>query len=282
MSAILYLLKEIICSLRRENLLLCLALSGMIIVFLALFSSLFLFTEPIEDDIRLKSQEVIAYLPLTLPTAAIRELLFEIREHPQVVTATFRFSEEFHREAPLPGRYGLLFITAYDIASAQVLATELAGRNDIMEVIFYGELLKPTATPLTATMKIGFVAGILIAIAGALLLSRYLFTRLLAGFTDHLRLLHSAAIPERTIQTPLIILGAICGLIGGLLFAVIIYLLHRWAVNDPGATIRIAAGMIDSMRILSVSAGGVVVGILLGGALGGLGASLTTQPRFHH
>ncbi|MCI2426255.1 hypothetical protein LM597_02415 [Candidatus Acetothermia bacterium] len=282
MSAILYLLKEIIGSLRSKHLLLCLALSGTILVFLAVSALLFLFTEPVEDDLRLKSQEIIAYLPLTLPTATIRELLFEIRAHPKVVRVAFRFSEEFHREDPLPGRYGLLFITAYDIAAAQVLAAELAGRDDIMEVIFYGELLKPVAISLTPTMMIGFVAGILIAIAGVLLLSRYLFTRLLAGLTEHLRLLHTAAIPERTIQTPFIILGAICGLIGGLLFAGIIYLLHRWAVGDPGTIIRIAAGMIEPMRILSISISGVVVSILLGGAIGGLGASLTTQPRFYH
>jgi hypothetical protein len=282
MSAIVYLLKEIICSLQRKNVLLCIALSGAIFLFLAVSSSLFLFTAPINDGIRLKSQEIIAYLPLRLPTAAIRDLLFEIREHPQVVRATFRFSEEFHREDPVPGRYGLLFITASDIPSAEVLAAELAGRRDIMEVRFYGEKRRPTAIPLTATMKIGFIAGILIVITGVLFLSRYLFARLLTGLTDYLRLLHTAAIPERTIQTPWIILGAICGLIGGLLFAVILYLLHRWAIADPGAIIHLAAGTINFTRILSLSIGGVVVGILLGGVIGVLGGSLTTDPRFHY
>jgi len=65
-----------------------------------------------------------------------------------------------------------------------------------------------------------------------------------------------------------------------MLHVVIVYSLHFLALSHPQATIHAACGLLLPGRVLMVSLVGSLIGIVLGGLIGVLGASLTTKDQF--
>ena len=257
--------------------------SGMLFVVLillifssgALFSSFFLLGTPTPDDTgpSLSADELFVHLSPQLSQQKINDLYLEIREWENVLQVNYFYPQEFGLEA----MEGLLVIKAVSVAKVTELIDVLSAIDGITNI---DALSTRHADSLSASVKIGLLIGLALSIVGSLIVARYAFVELLKSFSEEIRMMRFAGTAEQVIQPPIVAIGALCGIIAGILLIVAIYLLRFLAITHPGSLLHATSGWVDPVRVLTVSLGGFFLGLVLGGLVGVLGASLTESSKF--
>ncbi|MEA1870812.1 MAG: hypothetical protein U9N00_01255 [Candidatus Bipolaricaulota bacterium] len=242
----------------------------------ALFSSFFLLGTPAPDDATgpsLSADELFVHLSPRLSQQKINDLYLEIREREDVSQIHYRYPQEFGLEAV----EGLLVIKA--VSAGKV--TELIDALSTIDVITSIDSLSSRhADSLSTPVKIGLLIGLALSIVGGLIAGRYAFAELLKAFSEEIRMMRLAGTAEQVIHPPIVAIGALCGIIAGLLLIVVLYLLRFLAITHPGSILHATSGWVDPARVLAVSLGGFFLGLVLGGLAGVLGASLTESRKF--
>jgi cell division protein FtsX len=241
----------------------------------ALFSSFFLLGTPAPDDTgpSLSADELFVHLSPQLSQQKINDLYLEIREWENVSQVNYCYPQEFGLEA----MEGLLVIKAVSVAKVTKLIDALSAIDGIANI---DALSTRNADSLSASVKIGLLIGLALSIVGSLIVARYAFAELLKSFSEEIRMMRLAGTAEQVIQPPIVAIGALCGIIAGLLLIVTLYLLRFLAITHPGSLLHATSGWVDPVRVLTVSLGGFFLGLVLGGLVGVLGASLTESSKF--
>jgi cell division protein FtsX len=216
---------------------------------------------------------VFVHLSPRLSQQKINDLCLKIREWEYVSRINYRYPQEFGLEAV----EGLLVIKAVSVAKVTELIDALSAIDGIADV---DSLSTRHADSLSSPVKIGFLIGLALSIVGSLIAARYAFAELLKAFSEEIRMMRLAGTAEQVIQPPIVAIGALCGIIAGLLLIVAIYLLRFLAITHPGSLLHATSGWVDPARVLTVSLGGFLLGLVLGGLAGVLGASLTESSKF--
>jgi cell division protein FtsX len=229
----------------------------------ALFSSFFLLGTPAPDDAgpSLAADEVFVHLSPQLSQQKINDLYLKIREWEDVSQINYRYPQELGLEKV----EGLLVIKAVSVAKVTELIDALSVIDGIAGV---------------DPVKIGLLIGLALSIVGSLIAARYAFAELLKAFSEEIRIMRLAGTAEQVIQPPIVAIGALCGIIAGLLLIVAIYLLRFLTITYPGSLLHATSGCVDPARVLTVSLVGFLLGLVLGGLAGVLGASLTESSKF--
>ncbi len=250
---------------------------GLVFAALLIFAGFFLVgdTTGQENGPALAPGEMVVYLSSQLSSDDVQSLYLKLRNLPETKTINYRFAQELG----LDQAGGVFIIQAVNpsaVASLQETITEMAGITNIDSVAG----AQGTNVSLSSTLRLGLLAALIVCIAGSLILARKAFSQLLDRFSAEIRLLRLAGTPEWVLQPPVVALGVLCGIIAAMLLVVVVYLSHFLALSHPQATIHAACGLLLPGRVLMVSLVGSLVGIILGGLIGVLGASLTSRERF--
>ncbi len=219
--------------------------------------------------------ELIVYLSPRLSSDEVESLYLQIREMPETRKINYHFAEEmgFDRAG------GLFVIEAQNASAAASLQASMATVNGITGIDSATQV-HSTSVSLSTVVRLVLLAILVVSIAATLVVARHVFSLLLDNFASEIRLMRVAGTPEQVIQPPIIALGILCGIIASMLLIVIVYLLHFLAISHPQAMIRAASGLLMPGRVLMVSLVGLLIGVVLGGMIGLLGASLTGSRRF--
>ena len=241
----------------------------------ALFSSFFLLGTPAPDDTGppLSADELFVHLSPQLSQQKINDLYLEIREWEDVSQINYRYPQDLELETV----EGLLVIKAVSVTKVAKLIDALSAIDGIADI---DSLSTRHADSLSAPVKIGLLIGLALSIVGSLIAARYAFAELLKAFSEEIRMMRLAGTAEQVIQPPIVAIGALCGTIAGLLLIVAIYLLRFLAITHPGTLLHATSGWVDPTRVLTVSLVGFLLGLVLGGLAGVLGASLTESNKF--
>jgi len=250
---------------------------GLVFAALLIFAGFFLVgdTTGQENGPALAPGEMVVYLSSQLSSDDVQSLYLKLRNLPETKTINYRFAQELG----LDQAGGVFIIQAVNpsaVASLQETITEMAGITNIDSVAG----AQGTNVSLSSTLRLGLLVALIVCIAGSLILARKAFSQLLDRFSAEIRLLRLAGTPEWVLQPPVVALGVLCGIIAAMLLVVVVYLSHFLALSHPQATIHAACGLLLPGRVLMVSLVGSLVGIILGGLIGVLGASLTSRERF--
>jgi len=275
MSTFMFLFRELLGSIRAKTGFL-LTLSGLFVfASLAAFAALLLVggaDAATRDPEYLAPEEVILHLSPRLSADAVNDLYVELWGRDDVRSIVFRFAEEVS-----PGSTGGRFFVRATSAAAAAGLIELAETMNGVTQVEAGEPIPaPVPVGLTPTMRIVLLVVLTACVAISLLLGRLGYRGLLASFLGEIRVMRLSGAPEKAIVLPVVSLGVLLGLLTGLLLVVGIFL-AQYALGDGPAG---AASVAFDGRALTVSLAGLVLGLLLGGLIGLLGASLLTSREF--
>ncbi len=269
-----FLFRELLGAMRVKSGLLLLGLIGLIFVFLAVFSCFFILGTPDGSVPGASSPpgEITCYLSPKLSTDAVQRLYQRLLARKDVAAVIYAFAEELS-----PGRPGGAFrVRAADQRKLDSLVGALEKMEGIVEVAvpagtFSGDIQLP------ASVRIGLLIGLLVSGLSILLVARIAFGELLRGFSPEIRLLVLSGTPERALQGPVVGLGLVSGLLASVILIVALYVVHASALS--GAVLTAAAGLLDGHRVLTASLLSLLLGLLMGGLSGLLGASLLSRFR---
>jgi len=174
---------------------------------------------------------------------------------------------------------GVFIIQAVNASAAASLQGTITEMPGIINIDSVTKAQRATVS-LSSTLRLGLLVALIVSIVGSLILARYAFLLLLDRFSAEIKLLRLSGAPEGVFQLPAVALGVLCGIIAAMLLVVVVYLSHFLALSHPQATIHAACGLLLPGRVLMVSLVGSLIGIVLGGLIGVLGASLTSRERF--
>ncbi len=256
-----------------------LAIVALIFAALCIFASFFLVgtTEVQGNGPAITPGELIVYLSPRLSSDEVESLYLQIREMPETRNINYHFAEEMG----LDRAGGLFVIEAQNSAAAASLETAVSTIVGITGIDSATQVHSASVS-MSTVIRLVLLGVLVVTIAATLIVARRVFSLLLDSFASEIRLLRVAGTPEQVIQPPIIALGVLCGIIASMLLIVVVYLLHFLAISHPQATIRAASGLLMPGRVLMVSLVGALIGVVLGGLIGLLGASLTGSPRFQN
>jgi len=277
MSRFLFLFGNLLGAINRRIGSLFLGVVGLIVAALLIFAGFFLVGETTgqENGPALAPGEMVVYLSPQLSSDGVQSLYLKIRDMPETKTINYRFAQELGLDQA-GGVFIIQAVNASAAASLQETIREMPGITSIDSVTE----ARGANVSLSSALRLGLLVGLIVSIAGSLILARYAFSLLLDRFSAEIRLLRLAGTPERVFQPPVVALGVLCGIIAAMLLVVVVYLAHFLALSHPQATIHAACGLLLPGRVLMVSLVGSLIGIILGGLIGVLGASLTSRDRF--
>jgi len=277
MSTFLFVLNELLGSINTKSIGILTAFVLLIFVFLALFSSLFLLGIPTEDRVGLPvtSSEIMAHLSPRLSPEAVQDVYLEIREREEVRRINFLFAQEL--KAGEAG--GILRIQAVNPSAVAHLVEHL---DQISEIVRIDSSASPQrrVLHLSSPVRIGLLIGLAASAFACLIAARHGFKAVLTAFAKEIQLMRLSGTTERTIQPPIVALGCLCGLLASLLLITAVCLLHYVTVSHPEALLRVAPGLIESGRVLTVSLLSLLLGLTMGGLIGVVGASRTAALTF--
>ena len=250
---------------------------GLVLAALLIFAGFFLFgdTSRSGNAPSLAPGEMVVYLSPQLSSDDVQALYVKIRDMPETKAINYRFAQElgFDRAG------GVFIIRAVNAAAGATLQQAIEALSGVTNIdsVAQGQ---GTHVSLPSALWLGLLIALIISIAGSLALARHSFLLLLERFSPEINLLRLAGTPESVFQPPVVALGVLCGIIAAIMLVVIVYSLHFLALSHPLATVHAASGLLLPGRVLMVSLVGSLIGIVLGGLIGVLGASLTTKDRF--
>ena len=277
MSTFLFILNELLGSLNAKSVGVLAVFVLLIFSFLALFSSLFLLgiTAGEQRGLPHTSNEVTAYLSPRLSSETVQDVYLKIRALDEVRQVNFLFAQEL--EAGQAG--GILRIQVFDPSVIAALSERLTSIPEIVR-LESAETPQRSALHLSSPVRIGLLIGLAVSAFASLIVARRGFRTVLASFAKEMQLMRLSGTTERTVQPPVVALGALCGLLASLLLIIAVYLLHYSAVSHPEALLRAAPGLIESGRVLTVCVLSLLLGLALGGLIGVVGASYTISRPF--
>lgn len=220
-------------------------------------------------------EEIRVFLSPRLSSATIDQWFLEWRERTDIDGLRFGFAQEFDPSAT----GGVFILSPTDTAVAASLSDEFrrtAGVTKVVEVRSVPAIKIPSVFLI---IRIALLVILLLSIVASLYCSRRGYHALLTAFSGEIRMLRLSGIPMRIMFTMVIALGLLLGLLGGLFLLAVLYLLHQIALSNVDA-FSMFGGLTSEVRILTVGLMGVVLGTLLGGLAGLLGASLLHRPEF--
>ena len=275
-STFLFLLGELLGAVRTKSGTILIAVVLLIFSFLALFSSFFLLGTPVEEENGpvLAPQEIMAYLSPRLSPGEVEELYSKIREWKDVQRINYLFTQELQEDQA----GGIFLIRTTSPSAVAPLLETLGSIEGIVRVVSASK--SQSTLSLSTPVRIGLLIGLAVSAVASMLAARYGFRELLRSFAEEIQLMHLSGTAERMIQTPIIALGILCGLVASLLLIVAAYLFHFFAVSHPEAVLRTASGLVEPGRVLTVSLLSLLLGLVMGGLIGVLGASLTGSREF--
>jgi cell division protein FtsX len=278
MSRFFFLLGDLLGTINAKSGVLFLALLLLTFSSLALFSSFFLLGTTVSEESTgpaLAPREILLHLSPRLSSEAVEDLYLQIRDRDDVREITYRFPQELG----LSQVEGIFLIQAVSVGAVTPLIEELSTIEGVVRVDSLTGSQK-RALSLSTPLKIGLLVGLALSILGSLIVARRAFAELLRGFAEEIRMMRLAGTSEGMIHLPIIVVGILCGVVAGFLLIVVIYLFHSLAITHPETLLHAASGLVDSGRVLTVSMVGFLLGLILGGLHGVLGASLTESGEF--
>lgn len=277
MSTQLFIFGELLGTVRGKGGALLAAVVLLILSFLALFSSFFLLGTPTKEESGslLPPGEVIVHLSPRLSPEAVEKLYLKIREREEVRRINYLFAQEL--EESRAG--GILVIRTVEPQAFATLVEALGSVNGIMRIDSPVSSKKDVLL-LSTPLRIALLAGLVVSVVASLIVARHGFRELLHSFAGEIRLMRLSGTAERAIQPPIIALGVLCGILASLVLILALYLLHSFAVSHPQAVLRVASGLVEPERVLTVSLLSLLLGLVIGGLVGVLGASLTGSREF--
>lgn len=278
MSSSWFVFGELVAALRSRSVL---CLGGVALVtaaFLVAFSGLFLLTEAEKTVGTLGPTGIAAHLSPLLSTRDVEALYLNVRGRPEVKTLSYLFGQEVGKKGG-----GILRIEGTGPDAAAKLAEALRSTQGVARVEGPGR--QPSRGPaLPSSTRLGLLISLASTLVLALIVARFAYGALLDDFAGEICLLRLSGVTEGTIQSPLILLGGMVGLIASLLVLAVLSLLHLWAVARPWA-FGFVPGLADAGRVTAAILVAFPLGLLIGGLGGLLGASLTGLGKFrvrHH
>jgi hypothetical protein len=275
----LYLFRELLGAIRTKSALFF-ALSGLLLfLFLASVACLLVLVAPTVSTTPTEGQpidEIHVFLSPRLSSATIDQWYLQWRERDDVAHLRFQFAQEFD-----PSASGGVFVVSpvdTDPTVADALAEEFRQIDGVTNVVEIPR--QPTVEPsrIVFAVRIALLVTLVFAIAASLLCSRIGYRELLAGFSGEIRMLRLSGVSERILFTLVVALGVLIGLLGGLLLFAVLFLLHQ-LINSPDA-FSLFGGLSNGARIVGAGVLSLVLGIVLGGLSGLLGASLLHRREF--
>jgi len=279
MSTFFYIFGDLLRAVNRHSAGLLLGVVGILFAGLGLFACLFLLGAPASpapaSAPTVPAGQILVELSPTLSSSQIDALYLQIRDRADVATITYRLPEELGTEQ------GAFFVRPVNLGGTRALTEALSAISGVVHVVSpTGSTARSGPLALSSGVKIGLLVGMIVCLISSLIVGRLAFRRVLAGFRGEIRMMRLSGTEERTILPPIIALGVLCGILAGALLVVAVAVLHYVATAQPGALLHAASGLVASGRVLGVSIAGFFLGVLLGGLIGALGASLTQSREF--
>lgn len=220
-------------------------------------------------------EEIRVFLSPRLSSATIDQWFLEWREREDIAGLRFQFAQEFDQSAS----GGVFIVSPTDPSLASTLASEFREIEGITDVIEVPREPTTETSSISLTIRISLLVILVLAITASLFCSRRGYRELLSTFSGEIRMLRLSGISKRVVFTLVVALGVLIGLLGGLLLLAVLYLLHQIALSNADAFL-LFGGLTNGMRILGVGLMVLVLGTLLGGLAGLLGASLLHRREF--
>ncbi len=270
MNAFLYLESELLGAIRvRSAVLFSFALVSLFL-FLASFACLFLIPPaPSAQPGAIAANEVRAYVSPQLTKAAVDDLYARLQERADALSVQFRYPERVTSDQT-GGRFTLV---ARSAAAVEGLASALRSTKGITSVET-GTPAGASSIALTQGARIGLLSGLVVCALLALVLAREGFRALLYTFRHEVRLLRLSGVSERRIVAAVEVAGILIGLLAGALLVAGL-LLYSMSAADSEAVF-----VFDSTRLTGVVVVSLLLGVLMGGLLGLLGAAHLASDRF--
>jgi len=279
MSALPFLFRELLGTIRARSAVSFLLTFLFLFLFLACVGAFFLLVpsrvEPPGGIESLSVVEIQVFLSPRLSSASIDALYLEIRERGDVSSIQFRFAQELRPQAT----GGVFLIAPASPDAAADLAGFLATVNGVTEILEIRADPGETDSPLSGAVRIALLVVLVGSIALAFVFARRGYWELLRAFSGEIRTMRLSGVSERVIVPLVVGLGVLAGLLAGTLLLVVLFLLHYTAASQapPAAW---AAGLASGSRVLGVSLANLLLGLVLGGLIGLLGVSVLGHRDF--
>lgn len=264
MSAFLFLLRELLGAMRvRSAVLLSLAVAALFL-FLACFAALFLLPEvagPTQGG--LGATDIVAYVSPRLSQESINSLFLRLQERSDVQNIGYRLPAQVTSERTS----GSFLIATRTVGSVPGLVAALRATEGISSV---EARTAANGFALTRSARLGLLCALVVCALVALILAREGFRALLTTFRHEIRLMRLSGVSEGRILASVEVTGLLMGLLAGVLLIVGLALYATSAGSSAA----------ESARIVTVGAVAAVLGLLLGGLFGLLGAAHLASNRF--
>ena len=269
MSAFFFLLRELLGAIRvRSAVLLSSALLSLVL-FLACFAALFLVPEaPTVPSGGLGATDIIAYVAPRLSRDAVNSLFLRLQERNDVQSIRYSLPAQVTSERT----GGSFVLVARSAGAVSGLTAALRSTDGITFVETSSGVSGGIA--LTKTTRLVLLCGLVVFALASLGLAREGFRALLHAFRHEIRLMRLSGVSERSILAAVEVTGILIGLLAGVLLVVGLAL---YAMSSPGAGVE---PVLDPSRFVGVGTVAVVLGLLMGGLLGLLGAAHLASSRF--
>jgi len=267
-NAFLYLERELLGAIRvRSAVLLSFAFLSLFL-FLASFVSLFLL--PPASTLQpsgIASNEIRAYVSPRLTPAAVNSAFVRLQERADVLSVQFSLPEQVTSDRT-GGRFTLLARSSTAVAglTAALKAMEGIASVEVGPVGGVGRIA------LSEGGRIGLLCGLVACALLALVLAREGFRALLYAFRHEIRLMRQSGVSEGRILAAVEVAGLLVGLLAGAL-VVVGLVLYSMAASG-------AEPVLDVTRLTGVVVASFLLGVLMGGLLGLLGAAHLASSRF--
>lgn len=265
MSAFFFLLRELLGAIRVRSAVLLSSALVSLLLFLTCFAALFLLPEAPAGG--LGATEIVAYVSPRLSQDTINSLFLRLQERSDVQSIRYSLPKRITSERT----GGSFYLTARTEAAVLGLAAALRGTDGIASV---DTSAGGGGIVLTKAARLGLLCGLVVCAVAALILAREGFRALLYAFRHEIRLMRLSGVSERSILAAIEVTGLLIGLLAGV-FLVVGLALYGMSSSGPGG-----AAPVDASRIVAVGAVAAILGLLMGGLLGLLGAAYLTSGRF--
>jgi cell division protein FtsX len=239
-----------------------------LLLFLACFAALFLL--PAASAVSpgtLGANELVAYVSPRLAPASINATFLQLQERPDVQSVRYSLPEQITSDQT----GGHFTVMARTTAQIPGLVAALRGMDGIVSV---ESAASSGGIALSPNARIGLLCGLVICTLLALVFAREGFRALLYAFRHEIRLMRLSGVSERQIVAAVEVTGLLIGLLAGVLIAAVLALCGP-AISGTGAT-----PALDETRIVVVGLVSLLLGALMGGLLGLLGAATLSSNRF--
>ncbi len=277
MTPFLFVLGELLRTIKGRAGLFLLGVVLCTFLFLASFSSFFLLGTPasVSSGPEKSSGEIVAFLSPRLSAEAAGAIYLKVRERNDVRRVNYLLGQE------AAGSQGgaILKIQVTSPSAGAALVEELRATPGIVKVdrasrLESGALILPTS------VRIILLASLTSSVLAGLVVGRLGFAEALSSFSEEIKLMRFSGIPEATIQGPIISLGLLCGLGASVLLVGGVNLAHLAMTPHPQGVLPLASGLLEVARVRMTSLLSLPLGLLMGGLVGVLGASLTSGRAF--